>query len=126
MKTEESPDETDVFKPSDVVLSMPPLTACFGRSEREHAAACIVLYCQLHGDAWGPITPKQLGEMLLSEADNAPLKDWAANPFFRPDPRDLAERGYATIDEETGAVAFTPLGIERLRPWVQKEARDHG
>ncbi len=106
------------FKPSKVILSMPPLTACFGHSEREHAAACIVLYCKINGDKWQPATPKQLGEMLISEGEKEPVKYWITNPFFRPDIRDLADLGYATIDEETNAVAFTSLGIESLRPWV--------
>lgn len=111
----------DVPKPSDIVLAFPPLTGTLGRSEREHAAACIVRYCQINGDRWQSVVPTNIGEMLRDEAENKPVKDWVTNPFFRPDVLDLVKFGYASLDEATRAVELTEEGIEALGPWTRKD-----
>ena len=108
------------MKPSDIILSTPPLTACFKKTEAECAAALLVLYCQRHGDEWQAVTPKQLGES-MRDLTVEPLKSWSQNPFFYPDMRRLSKDGFITAldDSFNQPIAFTELGLEQLKksPW---------
>ena len=112
------------FKPSDVRLndSFPPLTATMGRVEREAAAACLLLACHHHGDAWAPMLPRQLGEA-LKEAVSSATEPWVSlnrNPFFRPDFYELVEKGFARWTEgEGGPLEFTDAGFQALRKYVR-------
>jgi hypothetical protein len=116
--------EHPAFKPSQVFLNtVPPLTATMGRSEREHAAALLVRTCQVKGDAWQPVTPAMLGEVLRADL-GAQVEPWNSlnrNPFFRPDFHDLVAAGFARWGDDTvkGPLELTELGIESLRRWVR-------
>lgn len=109
------------MKPSDIVLLMPPLTACFKKTEAECGAALLVWYCQIHGDKWQAVTPKQLGEAMGNYMEVEPLKKWSHNPFFRPDLARLSRDGFVTaIDgSHNQPIEFTELGLETLKksPW---------
>jgi len=117
------------FRPSDVVLSTPPLTACFKKTEAECAAALPVWYMQKTGDCWQAVAPTQLGlAMNDEEMLKEPLRSWNRNPFFRPDFQRLLADGYITESREGipedkgGALLFTDKGLEQLRNsvWVRK------
>lgn len=116
------------FKPSQVVLDVPPLPGTFGKSELEHAAAIIVRVSQALGDVWQPATWKQVQSVLRTDATNGTLPfggengGLLANPFFRPDVYGLVEGGFARDVGEGGEKAFelTPAGIARLERWVRR------
>lgn len=116
------------MKPSDIVLSMPPLTACFKKTEAECAAAMLVWYCQTHGDEWKPVTPKELGEALKESMGVEPVKSWSTNPFFDPDMVRLGLDGFITPIDGTfnQPLAFTELGLEQLRKshWNKKNVHE--
>lgn len=83
------------IKPSDVNLSAPiPLVGTLGRSEREVAAALLILACVDDGDEWRPVLPKALG-LAMTKRKDAPEFPWLRNPFMRPDFVELVEKGYA-------------------------------
>ena len=109
------------FNPSEVALyGATPLTAAFGRSELEHAAAMIVRTCQVLGDKWQAVTSDDVNIVFKDDIDNgrSPFCLWMRNPFFKPDFYDLVERGYAHVENvQTRAVGLTEAGIERLRVW---------
>ena len=111
------------FNPSQVVLGAPPLTGTMGKSEAEHAAAVIVRVCQANGDTWQPVGWKTVASVLTAdvEAKREPFASLMCNPFFRPDPFELADRGFAAWDGTPGAspVALTTKGLEALRQWVK-------
>jgi len=112
------------FKPSQVVLGVPPLVATMGCAEAEFAAALIVRACHALGNAWQPIAWKQIREVVLSDFDakREPFASLIQNPFFRPDVHDLVERGCArwttSDDSGEGSVELTADGLEKLRRWV--------
>lgn len=110
------------FKPSQVIIIVPPLVATMGRAESEHAAALLVLACQCHGDTWGSMTPRQVGEAIqwALDGNRDPWPSLNRNPFFKPDIYELVSKGFARWTEnEGGPVAFTDAGLERLRRWVR-------
>ena len=110
------------FKPSQVYLGIPPLTATMGRSEREHAAAILVRVCQARGDIWQPVTPAMFGEVINDDltAKTEPFYSLNQNPFFNPDFHDIVAKGFArwVETEGKGPLELTPTGIEALRGWV--------
>lgn len=115
------------FKPSDVKLEacFPPLTDTLGRVEREAAATLIVRVCQIKGDVWQPVMPKEIGEILKAdrEAKIEPLASLATSPFWRPDIFDCVELGFARWidgDDGKGPVELTEKGLEALRRWVRR------
>jgi hypothetical protein len=114
--------ETGDFKPSEVVLAMPPLTACFKKIEAEYAAALLVWYMSRTGDAWQSVTPQQLGNLMGSALDKLPIPEpvasWNRKPFFRPDFARLISDGFVVKGDE--GLAFTELGLNRLRTWVRE------
>lgn len=113
------------FTPSQVYLAAIPLCATMGRAESEFAAALIVRTCQLLGDEWRSVSPRQIGEMLRDdlEAKREPMASLSHNPFFRPDVWELVSRGFAQWIGEPGKspVELTDCGLERLRPWVRSQ-----
>lgn len=117
---------TTTFKPSEVVLRpVIPLMATMGRAERELAAAMIVRTCAVKGDAWQPVGPATIGEVIRADLD-AKLEPWTglnSNPFCpSPDFRDLVKHGFArwTAGDDKGPLELTAKGIEALRRWVRR------
>jgi hypothetical protein len=104
------------MKPSDIIISMPPLTGVFGRTEGECAAAMLIWYLQTHGDEWKGVTPTDLG-YALKVAVGEPVASWAGNPFFRPDVAYLSSKGFITkLDgSHNQPLEFTELGLQRLK-----------
>lgn len=115
------------FRPSDVLLLALPLVGTMGRAEREYAAALVVRACQVLGDSWQPISPKQLGEVIAGDlaAKREPLTGLNRNPFLFPDFPDLIALGFVERTPE-GQVAFTVKGLEALRRWVKPSEVRHG
>ena len=93
-----------------------------GHAECEHAAALLVLTCETNGDAWGPVTPRQVGEAIKAALDSGhePWGSLNRNPFFRPDFHELVAKGFArwTEAEGKGPIELTPKGIEAMRRWA--------
>lgn len=108
------------FLPSQVHLGAPPLTGTMGKSESEHAAACLVRVCQARGDTWAAHAWATVAKVITEdiEASLEPFASLMRNPFFRPEIGRLVRDEFATIAD--GALAFTPKGFEALRPWVRK------
>lgn len=110
------------FKPSEVILVVPPLVATMGHAGSQHAASLLVLGCQFHGDTWGPMSSRQVGEAIkwALEEKREPWPSLNRNPFFKPDIYELVSKGFARwTEEDGGTVAFTDEGLERLRRWVR-------
>lgn len=107
------------FKPSQVVLTVPPLAGTMGRSEREHAAAIIVRVCQVKGDVWRAVTWAEAKEVLKSDLDAGiePMASLLENPFFKPDVGGLTAAGLASRDGDT--TELTEAGIAALARWVK-------
>jgi hypothetical protein len=110
------------FKPSAVVLTTPPFTGTFRKTEIEIAAGLIVCALAHTGDTWRALPARELGatlERLLSEAVE-PIKSWARNPFMRPDFAGLVAGGFATRGGDDGnqTLELTPAAFEALKRWV--------
>lgn len=114
---------TLAFRPSDVVLRAIPLANTMHRAERESAAAIIVRTCAALGNAWAPITLKQIAETIREDlaTKREPITSLNANPFLRPDFVDLVEAGYASTFEDGSSIELTPKGFEAIAPWVRKD-----
>lgn len=110
------------FRPSDVVLAVPPLVGTMGHAEAEFAAAVIVRTLAANGDTWRPVESIEISAVMRSDADAQiePFASLVRNPFFRPDIHDTVKRGFARwVNAPGGAVELTAAGIEALRRWVQ-------
>jgi hypothetical protein len=118
------------FRPSEVVISVPPLTGTMGRCESEYAAALLVLACVGKG-RWAPCSREEIfAAFRAAVADQVqPWENLARNPFLRPSFPELLDTPYARLvrEEETEQMEFTPAGLERLRIWVprRKALADH-
>lgn len=114
---------TGDFKPSEVELTMPPLTACFGKTEAECAAAMLVWYMSKTSDTWCSVVSQQMGtlmkEALSQDPIPEPVRSWNRNPFFQPDFHRLIRDGYVIKSDTDQSLGFTPSGRERLRSWVR-------
>jgi hypothetical protein len=114
---------TGDFKPSEVVLGMPPLTACFNKTEAECAAAMLVWYMSNTGDAWQSVTLQKLAKLMRSALDEKPIPEpvasWNRNLFFRPDFARLISDGFVSKGDNE-EIVFTELGLSRLRSWVRE------
>ena len=108
------------MKPSDVILTTPPLTGTFGRSEREHAAALLVRCCQVNDDKWAAFNPRELGNAIETDldADVEPVASWKRNPFINPDFCDLVSMGFAVIGEDN-RIGFSEKGLKALIRWAK-------
>jgi len=110
------------FKPSQVVLSTPPLTACFKKTEAECAAALLVWAMKKLDDKWQAVTPQQLAAVMTNEdLLEEPLRSWDRNPFFKPDFYRLVTDGFV-VEGPDKALSFTELGLTTLynSHWVQR------
>jgi hypothetical protein len=101
------------FKPSDVVLGIPPLCGTMGKSEIEVAAAIVVRALAIHGDAWRELTEAEMQRAI----DGDPYIDsLARDPFLNADFCGLRHHGYGT---EPNCYGLTEKGIEAIRKWVR-------
>jgi hypothetical protein len=117
------------FLPSQVLLDILPLPLVdtFGRVERELAAAMIVRTCQVKGDYWQEIWPKDVGLTLKADLENK-IEPWhRLNQyplFITPDMWDLVEKDYAKFHRqnyyEHPPITFTEKGLRCLRRYVVK------
>jgi len=112
--------QREPFKPSDVRLVGIPLTATFGKSEMEAAAAIIVRTCAVLGDEWRAVSVDEVKKVLALEEEGKPLFAFLRNPFWRPDVYQLVNKGFARWEGDPGTspVGFTEEGIARLARWV--------
>ena len=117
------------MKPSDIKLSGPvALAGCFGRVEREQAAAMMVSTLAFLEDEWRPVWPKEIGAWMTSAMEGK-LPDWMnVGPFFNPSIDELIEHGYARWvgpdeDGRKRPVEFTEKGLQRLQRWEQSRRR---
>jgi hypothetical protein len=80
-------------KPQDVMVpEIGIMTATLGKAEAEMVAALLVRYHHAKGlTEWTPITRRELADFLAAD-DMA--KGWAKDPFWRPAPWLLVERGF--------------------------------
>lgn len=108
------------FRPSQVALSVPPLTGTMGRSEREHAATLLLRALVREGDTWQALAPPQIGLAIRADLEERvePISALSRNPFFRPDIPDLVAAGFAEFDRER-RISFTDKGLEALSRWVR-------
>lgn len=112
------------FKPSQIYLGVPPLVGTMEKSEREYAAACLVMAMATNGDTWRPIGPQEMGPAPQAAIDSG-VEPWPSlnrNPFFRPDFDKLADGEYARTlvpGDRRSAIEFTPKGIEAMRKWLK-------
>lgn len=110
------------FSPSQVHLCVPPLVGTMEHAQREFAAMLIVRSLQVNGDAWKPVEPAEIGQMILADiqAGNEPIASLNRNAFFKPDFFELADGTYGRWVDEPGksAIELTERGIESLRRWV--------
>lgn len=113
-------DRLPPYLPSDVRLLVPaPLGNTMHKAEAEFAAAIVVLVCQLDGDRWQPVTGDRMAAVLREQlaAGTQLGRFFGANPFVRPSPNELVDRGYARwVDDRT--VELTAAAFEAMRPWV--------
>jgi hypothetical protein len=119
------------FKPSDVVLLVPPLTDTMRKAEVEQAAALIVYVCTVKGDAWQPMTWNDLQaaiKVALDATEPTAREQWLRaiirNPFVRPDVHELCNRGFAEKLSKEGeqiVVQLLPTALEAIaKRWVRR------
>lgn len=120
------------FKPSQVLIGVPPLVGTLGRSELEQAAAMIILTCQRLGDAWQAVSLEAVQETLCKLGSRPSLQRFLSNPSFRPDFEALTEAGFAewrlahSVVAGRGdgtlflssVIALTDKGLKAIRKWV--------
>lgn len=84
------------MRPSDIFLNAPvPLTACFQKTEREVAAACIIATCRAFKDDFDHVCqPREIRLTLMAMKQVLP---WAFNPFCPPDFHALAHRTFTRL-----------------------------
>lgn len=111
---------TPKYKPSEVVLAVPPLCGTMKKAEVEFAASIVVAACHHFGDKWQPLALKELGVAIreLLEAKAEPWNSLNTNPFFRPDIGALIESPFAEKGDD-GRLSFTMEGFEALKRWVR-------
>lgn len=111
------------LKPSDVSLlsTYPPLAGAFGKVEAEAAAAVIIRACQLNGDRFQPVNQDMVQATLKHDFQNKtePLASCVSNPFWKSDPGELCERGFARwVGNDT--VELLPRAFDVLRRYTQR------
>lgn len=117
------------FKPSEVLLTVPPLCGTMKRAETEYAAALIVFACTAKGDAWQPVTFADIqaaAKAALEMKEPSQRDQWARDilgiPFLRPDVQTLIKLGFAeklSNDGEPIVVQLTPAALGAIaKRWV--------
>lgn len=110
------------MKPSMIHLSVPPLTATFGKSEKENAAALMIWILANNGDTWRPVESKEIESITVHPEEKGWLRDMLSNPFIKFNFSDLVQDGYITREK-----AFTEKGLEVLfrSKWLKGKACTH-
>lgn len=111
------------MRPEEIELLAPPLAATFGRSEAEHAAAVIIRGLAFHQlELFEPISWRQIQEAMVADVAELrePFASLVKNPFFRPDPHDLVERGFARWVEDGVVIELTPAVVVPLQRWWRR------
>lgn len=115
---------TTAVKPSQVDLSVPHFVNCCHHAEAEHALGLYVRTCQVKGDMWQPLVPRDIGQVLKDDvaAGRQPWKSLSTNPVWFPDFHDLVKRGYARwLGEGSGApVELTDAGYAAIDQHVAR------
>ena len=111
------------FKPSQVLLIVPPLVGTMKKAEVESAAAVIVRACQVRGDTWQRIEFDDLVAVVKDDVENKrePLSSLMHNPFFRPSFAALSDGSYGRwVDtgKDKHALELTAAGIAAIAKWV--------
>jgi hypothetical protein len=115
---------TEPFKPSQVAITVPPLTGTMDKVEIEVAAALMVSTCAVLEDRWQALSWAQIQGVMSAHRDNA-IEPWASmlrNPFIRPDFPKLLAAGYARDAQSTPDSSrreLTVAGLVQLWPWVR-------
>lgn len=109
------------FKPSQVRLGPVPLVATMGKAEVELAAAYVVRACVVLGDKWQAVPLDELIRITTEDFHERrePMRTWGSNPFVKPLPGLMVERGFAT--KADSKVEFTPQGLAALKRYVRAE-----
>lgn len=108
--------------PSEVQIKYgSPFVNCFGRVEREYAAAIYVEACKRRGDTWQPINPTMFGETLIELAKDVEGPWWAKSIIalrLVPDMLWLVDAGFFSRGEEE-SVFPTDAFFEKIdRPGI--------
>lgn len=116
-----------------------PFIGCFGRFEKEAAAAIYVSACVANGDEWKPVGPRDFGMELtrLATASGAldaagaagngeakSVQSWVSFLVqfrYTPDVLGLVEGGFLEMDSEQ-RVTPTEAFFEKIEPFVAPEA----
>lgn len=118
--------ELSPYRPSTLDVSRGQFSATLGKAELEQGAALLARVCAVLGDRWEPHTFEEVAEVFGRDVLNgvAPWHRLVTNPFWRPDLRALAERGFATITEQ--GICLTAEAISRIaeRWWAPWTAED--
>ncbi len=68
-----------------------------GRAELEFAAALVIRYHQAHGlTEWTPLSRNDIAKLFEKSNPDPIVAVWARNPFWNPDPYELANQGFIT------------------------------
>jgi hypothetical protein len=124
------------FKPSELVLEVPPFPEAFGSKRHEFAVALMVYTCRMLGDQWGPLLPEAIGGMGIEAAKMGvePFASLILDARFAPDfPRLVAAqlarwrpdfRAALPANMRNGepAIELEPRAILKLARWVKQPA----
>jgi hypothetical protein len=111
------------FRPSDVVISLPPLCGTLGKAEIEYAVAMVVRTLAATDDTWRGVSWGEIQGVMRADlaAARDPFSAMLRNPFFRPDIHAAVAAGHAIWDgdEGSGPVRLTLSAVDALRKWVK-------
>jgi hypothetical protein len=105
-----------MIRPSDVRLEEGGfLTDYLGKAEAEFAMAVVVRWHLANGHTeWTPVSRAELANFI---GEDELVREWVRNPFWRPSPGLLVERGYITgwtRDDVYAPGTLTPKALEHL------------
>jgi len=91
-----------------------------GRAATEMAAAILVHFHHVKGLAeWTPVSRREIADALFGDDEPDPkVLEWAANPFWRPDPMALVKDGFVegwTEVDDPGRV--TEKFLQAMERW---------
>lgn len=124
------------IRPEDVFIERtPPLTGVFGKTEREVAAAFMLMAYRFHNKKWQEsVMPKEIGAAMRDKIVDIKAGvteegyEWMGNPFCRPDVYGLVADGFAKFGNEDHdwmkcSVQFTHLGLMVMQAssWAPKK-----
>lgn len=103
------------MKPSHIILTVPPLTDTFRKSEMENAAALMIWILAHNGDTWRPVEPKEIEDLVARPEDKGWLNSMFSNPLIKFNFSQLVEDGYITREKAFTEKAITTLFNSRWR-----------